>query len=65
MEQLSKKNRIVNRVISMIIGILMGAVLVVIGSVVKAETLMIQSISNRSTRSMSIPRADMTVTFFS
>lgn len=39
MEQLSKKNRIVNRVISMIIGILMGAVLVVIGSVVKAETL--------------------------
>ena len=39
MENLSKKNRIVNRVISMIIGILIGVVLVVLGAAVKAETL--------------------------
>ena len=39
MNMLSKNNRIANRVISMILGILMGAVLVVIGSVIKAETL--------------------------
>ncbi len=39
MEKLSKNNRIANRVISMILGILVGAVLVVIGSVIKAETL--------------------------
>lgn len=39
MEKLSKNNRIANRVISMILGILMGAVLVIIGSVIKAETL--------------------------
>ena len=39
MNMLSKNNRIANRVISMILGILMGAVLVVIGSVIKAERL--------------------------
>ncbi len=39
MENLSKKNRIVNRVISLIIGVLIGVVLVVLGAVVKAETL--------------------------
>ncbi len=35
----AKKNQITNRVISMIIGILVGVVLVVLGSVIKAETL--------------------------
>ncbi len=39
MKQLSKNNRIANRVISMIMGILIGVVLVVLGSVIKAETL--------------------------
>lgn len=39
MEKLSKNNRIANRVISMILGLLVGVVLVVIGSVIKAETL--------------------------
>ena len=39
MNMLSKNNRIANRVISMILGVLMGAVLVIIGSVIKAETL--------------------------
>lgn len=39
MKQLSKNNRIANRVISMIMGILMGAILIVLGSVVGAETL--------------------------
>ena len=39
MKQLSKNNRIANRVISMIMGILMGAVLVVLGTVVGADTL--------------------------
>lgn len=39
MEKLSKNNRIANRVISMILGILVGVVLVIIGSVIKAETL--------------------------
>ena len=36
---MSKNNRIASRVISMILGILMGAVLVILGSVIKAETL--------------------------
>lgn len=36
---MSKNNRIATRVISMILGILMGVALVVLGSVVKAETL--------------------------
>ncbi len=36
---MSKNNRIASRVISMILGILMGVALVVLGSVVKAETL--------------------------
>jgi hypothetical protein len=39
MGKLSTKNQIVNRVISMVLGILMGVVLVVLGAVVKAETL--------------------------
>ena len=39
MKQLSKNTRIANRVISMIMGILMGAVLVVLGTVVGADTL--------------------------
>ena len=36
---MSKNNRIATRVISMILGILMGIALVILGSVVKAETL--------------------------
>lgn len=36
---MSKNNRIAARVISMILGILMGVALVILGSVVKAETL--------------------------
>ena len=36
---MSKNNRIATRVISMILGILMGVALVILGSVVKAETL--------------------------
>ena len=36
---MSKNNRIATRVISMILGVLMGVALVVLGSVVKAETL--------------------------
>ena len=36
---MSKNNRIASRVISMILGILMGVALVILGSVVKAETL--------------------------
>ncbi len=36
---MSKNNRIASRVISMILGVLMGVALVVVGSVVKAETL--------------------------
>ena len=39
MGKLSTKNQIVNRVISMVLGILMGVVLVVLGGLVKAETL--------------------------
>lgn len=39
MGKFSTKNQIVNRVISMVLGILMGVVLVVLGAVVKAETL--------------------------
>lgn len=39
MGMISTKNQIVNRVISMVLGILMGVVLVVLGAVVKAETL--------------------------
>ena len=36
---MSKNNRIATRVISMILGVLMGVALVILGSVVKAETL--------------------------
>lgn len=36
---MSKNNRIATRVIAMILGVLMGVALVVLGSVVKAETL--------------------------
>ena len=36
---MSKNNRIASRVISMILGVLIGVALVVVGSVVKAETL--------------------------
>ncbi len=36
---MSKNNRIAARVISMILGVLMGVALVILGSVVKAETL--------------------------
>lgn len=36
---MSKNNRIASRVISMILGILIGVALVILGSVVKAETL--------------------------
>ena len=36
---MSKNDRIATRVISMILGVLMGVALVILGSVVKAETL--------------------------
>ena len=36
---MSKNNRIANRVISMILGVLVGVALVILGSVIKAETL--------------------------
>ena len=36
---MSKNNRIATRIISMILGVLMGVALVILGSVVKAETL--------------------------
>ena len=36
---MSKNNRIATRIISMILGVLIGVALVVLGSVVKAETL--------------------------
>ena len=39
MGRFSVKNQIANRVISMIMGIIMGAILIVLGSVVGAETL--------------------------
>lgn len=39
MKELSKNNRIANRIISMIMGILVGVVLIILGTVIKVETM--------------------------